>query len=49
MAGLIREIVNKTKELFESLISKAQAIINSIEHWIKRIKSYYVCNWNADI
>lgn len=40
MAGLIREIVNKTKELFESLISKAQAIINSIEHWIKRIKRH---------
>lgn len=40
MAGLIRRIVNKTKELFERLISKARAIIDSINSWVRRIKGH---------
>ena len=40
MAGLIRRIVNKTKELFERLISKARAIIDSINSWVKRVRKH---------
>ena len=40
MAGLIRRIVNKTKELFERLISKARTIIDSSNSWVRRIKRH---------
>ena len=40
MAGLISRIVNKTKELFQRLISKARAIIDSINSWVRRIKRH---------
>ena len=40
MASFINRIVNKTKELFERLISKARVIIDSISSWVKRIKKH---------
>ena len=40
MAGFIRRIVNKTKEVFERLIAKARSIIESIDAWIKRVNRH---------
>ena len=40
MASFINRIVNKTKELFERLISKARVIIDSISSWVKRVKKH---------
>lgn len=40
MAGLFSRIVTKTKQVFELLLSKARAIIESINSWIKRVKRH---------
>ena len=40
MAVFKRRIVNKTKELCERLISKARAIIDSINSWVKRVRKH---------
>lgn len=40
MAGFIKTVVNKTKQVFERLASKARAIIGSINSWIKRINRH---------
>lgn len=40
MAGFFRKIVDKTKELYERVLTTARTIINSIKSWINRVKRH---------